>query len=169
MPRSNKPEDIFQYIDTKGNDPEVCWNWIGYIGGRENDPRGTFKLDGRRQLAHRVVFEIFNGPIPEGKIVRHKCDNTLCCNPLHLELGTRSENEQDKYDRDRSGYSHDMLKEMRRCHKMGMTYVTIATHINDKFKTDIKPNGVGKVLRGERRKGHGEINDRRRKDAEVEP
>lgn len=161
MPRSNSPEDVFRYINTMGNDPDVCWPWIGYIGGRENDPRGTFKLDGRRQLAHRVVFEIFNGPIPEGKIVRHKCDNTICCNPTHLVLGTRSQNEDDKYDRDRAGYTHDMLKEMRRCHRMGMTYTRIAVYINDKFGTDVKANGIGKVLRGDRRKGHGEIYDPR--------
>lgn len=169
MPRSNQPEDVFKYINTMNNDPDVCWPWIGYIGGRENDPRGTFKLDGRRQLAHRVVFEICNGPIPEGLIVRHKCDNTICCNPLHLELGTRSDNENDKYDRDRAGYTHDMIKEIRRCGKMGMNYTTIAQYINDKFSTNTKPNAIGKILRGDRRKGHGEIGDRRRTREESEP
>ncbi len=150
MGRSNTPNDVFRFIDTKGNDPDVCWPWTGTTGGR--DGRGYMSLEGKKRTAYLIVFEIFNGHIPTGMVVRHTCDNPLCCNPKHLILGTRSQNEQDKYDRDRVGYSHDMIREMRRMNKLGMTYQTIADQINRKFKTDISASGVGKVIRGDRRK-----------------
>lgn len=150
MGRSNEPSDVFRFIDTAGNDPELCWNWIGSVGGR--DDRGYFALNGKKVQAHRLVYEIFNGPIADGMVIRHKCDNPRCCNPQHLIIGTRSQNEDDKYDRDRAGYTHDMIREMRRLHRLGYeTYQLIADEINRKFKTNITANGVGRVIRGDRR------------------
>ena len=37
---------------------------------------------------HRLAYLIANGPIPPGLQVMHSCDNGLCCNPLHLRVGT---------------------------------------------------------------------------------
>lgn len=51
---------------------------------------------------HRVAWELANGrPIPEGMLVRHSCDNGLCCNPAHLSLGTQLDNMADMYQRGR--------------------------------------------------------------------
>lgn len=38
----------------------------------------------------------------QGEIVRHKCDNPICCNPDHLLLGTQLENIQDRDKRGRT-------------------------------------------------------------------
>ncbi|WP_416053644.1 HNH endonuclease signature motif containing protein, partial [Escherichia coli] len=51
----------------------------------------------------RLIWELRNGPIDEGLVVRHKCDNRKCCNPEHLELGTRADNMNDRFIR--GGYS----------------------------------------------------------------
>src|SRR5690606_7471316 len=54
-----------------------------------------FELDGDRKTlryVHRVTYEAFVGPIPEGLEVDHLCRNRACCNPEHLEPVTRSEN-----------------------------------------------------------------------------
>lgn len=141
--------DVFEYIDTKENDPDVCWPWTGYLQG--TDLRGRITIAGVRYMATHVVWMIFNGPIPAGMLVRHKCDNPICCNPNHLELGTRSDNEKDKYKRDRAGYTHDMIKEMFRLEKLGLSVPKITERVNKKFGTTIHVNGVRKVLKGERR------------------
>lgn len=147
MPRKNVPEDVFRFIDTHGNDPEVCWEWTGYASGR--DGRGYLALDGKRRLAYHIVYELVNGDIPKGHVIRHKCDNPLCCNPTHLELGTQGDNEKDKYTRDRWGYPNDMILEMRRLRKFGMSFRKIAERVSDKFECTVSHTGVAKILNGQ--------------------
>lgn len=43
-------------------------------------------------LAHRVAYEEFVGPIPEGLQIDHLCRNRGCVNPYHLEPVTQREN-----------------------------------------------------------------------------
>ena len=51
--------------------------------------------------AHRLVYEVLTGPIPEGFMVLHKCDVRNCINPEHLRLGTAKENTQDMLNKNR--------------------------------------------------------------------
>ena len=50
---------------------------------------------------HRVVWEYWNGPIPDGLCVLHKCDVGVCCNINHLFIGTQRENVADKVKKER--------------------------------------------------------------------
>lgn len=54
--------------------------------------------------AHRMVWIEANGPIPDGLVIRHKCDNPSCVNLDHLEIGTQSDNVHDMIER---GRMHD--------------------------------------------------------------
>jgi HNH endonuclease len=74
-----------------------CWEWTG---------RGSDKGYGRWRgtQAHRVAYELVHGPIPDGLIVRHDCDNPPCCNPAHLLAGTHLDNSRDAEERDRLAY-----------------------------------------------------------------
>lgn len=151
MTRANTPADVFKSIDTHDNDTSVCWEWTGTLGGR--DGRGYIAIDGRKLLAHRVVYEIFNGELTDRKIVvRHKCDNPLCCNPLHLEPGTRRDNELDKYRRDRSGLSHAIVKFIKQKKYAGWTEQSVVDIVQIKFGLKISCSSVGKIRRGDRRK-----------------
>ncbi|NOK41604.1 HNH endonuclease [Burkholderia thailandensis] len=62
---------------------------------------GLFWTRGTRVKAHRIAYEHYVGPIPEGLQVRHSCDNTKCVNPGHLLLGTHDDNMHDKAVRKR--------------------------------------------------------------------
>jgi hypothetical protein len=52
---------------------------------------------------HRYIYEEMYGFIPNGLVVRHKCDNRRCINPEHLELGTYKDNNHDQVKRGRHG------------------------------------------------------------------
>jgi len=60
---------------------------------------GQFRFNGKTELAHRVSYELANGPIVVGLNVLHKCDTPACVNPDHLEAGTQKKNIQDAHDR----------------------------------------------------------------------
>lgn len=80
-----------------------CWPWKGALDGAGY---GDFKFGGRNTKAHRVSWELENGPIPgddsyHGVCVLHKCDNPACVNPDHLFLGSHQENMTDRGRKDR--------------------------------------------------------------------
>jgi hypothetical protein len=75
---------------------------IEYTGTLQAAGYGVIQISKRRTQAHRVSFELHNGPIPEGMMVRHMCDNPPCINPDHLELGGQTENMADMVERGRS-------------------------------------------------------------------
>lgn len=62
--------------------------------------------DRRSRLAHRISYEVFVGPIPDGLCVLHNCpdgDNRLCVNPEHLWIGTKADNAKDRMLKGRNG------------------------------------------------------------------
>lgn len=78
-------------------DPNACWEWHEKTRNRQG--YGSLTVDGRGRRAHRLAYELTYGPIPDGLIVLHSCDNPPCCNPAHLRAGTYHENAQDLVER----------------------------------------------------------------------
>lgn len=77
---------FWRYVQ-KGETGE-CWIWKGTVSRY-----GQIRLrNGKTARAHRVAYELFNGPIPEGFTIDHLCMNKLCVNPEHLEAVTSKEN-----------------------------------------------------------------------------
>jgi hypothetical protein len=70
-----------------------CWLWSG---AHSASGYGTarFPVNGKNKVqnAHRVVYSIERGPIPDGLCLDHICRNPACVNPDHLEIVTYSEN-----------------------------------------------------------------------------
>jgi hypothetical protein len=81
--------------------PELgpCWLWTGAMkhGKWAYGVLGGSIRGKAPKLAHRISWEIHNGPIPDNKLVLHRCDlvNGPCVNPDHLFLGTFKDNTRD--------------------------------------------------------------------------
>jgi len=75
-----------------------CWIWMGTLTLRMY---GRIKVGGQSVPAHRFSCEHFNGPIPPGYFVCHRCDNPWCVNPAHLYAGTHLDNMRDRSARGR--------------------------------------------------------------------
>lgn len=85
----------------KGGGIEPCLEWGG---PRLPKGYGTLRVEeGKKVYIHRAVWENAHGPIPEGLVVMHICDNPPCYRLSHLKLGTYSDNTQDMLTKGRAG------------------------------------------------------------------
>lgn len=80
--------DWSYFMSLVSEDESGCWVWNGTLCERG----GYGKFCG--ELAHRVSYEYFVGPVPAGLELDHLCNNPPCVNPAHLEPVTRAENQR---------------------------------------------------------------------------
>ena len=140
---------FFKLVDI--GERHECWEWLGNTpGGRH----GHFSIKAKSVKAHRWIYELCVGPIPDGIVIRHKCDNPKCVNPLHLTAGTPKDNTADMFERgrapDRRGEKHplakidaDAVRAIRAHSAMGMTQKALAEQFG------ISNQHIGKIVRRE--------------------
>ena len=88
----NTPEKVLASIDAEGG-LNACWPWLKHV---DKDGYGRLKYQRLRLGAHQWSYIYHIGEIKKGLCVCHSCDNPICCNPTHLWLGTRGENNIDR-------------------------------------------------------------------------
>lgn len=89
---------FYSYIDIPENEDD-CWEWVRY---KDADGYGKFTYNKRQRPAHRIMYQLEKGEIPDGMLVCHSCDNPSCVNPNHLWLGTVKDNSEDMVKKGRS-------------------------------------------------------------------
>lgn len=72
-------------------DPTPCWIWQGAKHGQGRG-YGKFWLGGKVISAHKASHILFNGPVADGLVVGHLCNNEQCANPHHLVAQSQSDN-----------------------------------------------------------------------------
>lgn len=120
-----------------------CWIWTAVA---DSKGYGVLGVEGKNQKAHRLVHEMFKGPIPDGLHLDHLCRNRLCVNPDHLEPVTRRENIL-------RGYGSAAQNARKDCCKNG--------HPFDEQNTRLQPLASGGVARICRRCKREEMRARR--------
>lgn len=126
-----------------------CFEWQGRVGTH------GYGVLGDHTLTHRAICELAIGRIPFGKIVCHKCDNRLCCNPEHLFIASHHDNTTDALDKGRikrfqpTKITDEQLVEIRKLLDEGVNQYTIAErygvrqpHIS-RIKSGLRRGGVG--------------------------
>lgn len=79
-----------------------CWIWTSTTArDRSGDRRAQIRVSGKYVYAARVAYELYHGPIPDGLLALHKCDNPMCVNPDHLFIGTHQDNVIDAIEKGR--------------------------------------------------------------------
>lgn len=86
-------EHLLNYVSPEPN--SGCWLWFGPVNNQGYGDIGFYdEAAGKsiRRLAHRLSYELHEGPIPKGLELDHKCRVACCVNPKHLEPVTHQEN-----------------------------------------------------------------------------
>lgn len=115
MPKKQTVDGLWTRIDVQSLDK--CWPWLG---GLYKSGHGQAWWHGKSYCAHRLaLWTLGLLDSPSAPLDRkgpgfalHECDNPVCCNPTHIELGTYKKNVNDAYIRGltRSGFKHPASK-----------------------------------------------------------
>jgi len=85
--------ELLERFESKINKTDSCWLWTGSLF-KQGYARLSF--NGKRLKGHRVSYELYKGPIPEGLMICHThAGNKHCVKPEHLYAGTAKDNMQD--------------------------------------------------------------------------
>lgn len=96
-PKARRPLEERFWSNVKRGSPDECWPWIGKSQSSGYGVIGIGANSEGKIRSHRLAWKLTNGEIPEGLVIRHRCNFRLCCNPSHLMSGTQADNVADMW------------------------------------------------------------------------
>lgn len=84
-----KPETLEERFWGKVDKSGDCWEWTA---SRRANGYGQIMIDKVNRTAHRVAYELANGPIAACVDIDHTCRNRACVRPDHLREASRKQN-----------------------------------------------------------------------------
>ncbi len=85
-------------FDEQIDKSQDCWIWTSSVN---KDGYGKYTVGGKTFRAHKFAWERASGPVPDGKVLMHFCDQPRCCKPAHMSVATHAENMTDKVNKGR--------------------------------------------------------------------
>lgn len=143
-------------------DKNGCWICMSHA---RSDGYPVIMITGNKKKISRIMYEKYNGKIPEGYVMRHTCDVPSCINPNHLLIGTQQDNINDKVERGRQIRGEksiqtnitdkqvlEMLKESNKpikylVEKYNIPYHTITNILKGRSFKHLLPKSFGKTDR----------------------
>lgn len=150
-------ERFWAKVNKRG--PDDCWEWTAGCS-RGYGQIGEGGRRGKMLYAHRVSYELHNGPIPigegyHGTCVCHTCDNPPCVNPSHLFLGTIADDTRDMVEKGRqargekNGRAKLTEKEVEEIRRGYVRYSRTHGQSALARKYGVNPTAIGFIIRGE--------------------
>lgn len=119
-------DDLYLKQRSEVNSLTGCREWSLTPGAQGY---GWACRNAKKVSAHRLAFKTWVGPLKPTDLVRHKCDNTICIEPTHLESGSRTDNNRDTARRDRHGnakLTNNDVVDIRWVHGLGASGGSLA-------------------------------------------
>lgn len=121
-----------------------CWLWTA---GTRWGGYAYFKSAGKGWAAHRFIYEMLVGPIPEGLVIDHLCRVRACVNPDHMEPVTFLENL-------RRGFGPTMIQSQEDYCTSGHEYTPENTLWHKRYKSPLKTRKCRICYNANWRKGY---------------
>jgi hypothetical protein len=140
--------NTFEQLSKRVNRLESgCWAFDSPY----NTPKGYYRArwKNERVLVHRLMWELFVGPVPDGKMILHRCDNTGCINPFHLRVGTNADNIKEAAQKNRMVHKLSLpevrqILKLRGCglsqREIGKTFGITGTNVGRIWRKTRRPH-----------------------------